>query len=148
MKKLFSAIILCSIFLTLIYAGCKSDAQTAKTIINQDPLILGSFKLLSLKDSSSTLVTLPSGFNANLILTSDSLKGKVGFNYYFGTYQIPSQNNIRINNRGSTLVQDRFVDLENRYLRLLNNASSYQIKDSTLNIISTNSSYFLVFIKN
>jgi len=137
-----------SFSLILIILITNSSCQK-KPVVNSQvstTSIEGNWKLVSIVDSTSN-TTIPAGFISHITFQNDSLKGKTGAVQYFGSYILSSNNNLTINQLGTTLNLDIYENLEIKYLTLLKSVNSYAISADSLILYSSNRVHYISFVK-
>jgi heat shock protein HslJ len=77
----------------------------------------------------------------------DRLHGSAGCNRYFGGYELGAGNSLSIGNTGSTMMMcpEEIMNWEVRYLRALENISSYRIENNRLLLFTEEEEEVLVF---
>lgn len=90
----------------------------------------------SINNSSWVLATDVKGAAPTLMINSDRVSGNAGCNNYFSTDFIldPTAGNFSVKNVGTTRKMCDNMDVENNFLKVLNAANKYVVKDNVLEL--------------
>ena len=123
--------------LTFSFTSCSNSTENNQTETISDSYFVNTTWLL--ESINGEKINYPADYKQNFIIfsgESDGFKvqGFAGCNNISGNYDVGDHNEIGLVNIVSTRKMCSFSDLENRFLQMLNNATSYKIEGYVLTI--------------
>lgn len=141
MKKIFLALISTFLIFSCTAITNAGSGSTGK-IINVKDILNTSWKLTDISGEKITPKKIDGKEvgAVTLDITGDKISGSAGVNRYFGTYKLTG-GELEISGIGSTKMMGtpELMDIENKYLGILQDVTDVELKDRNTIILKTDS---------